>query len=85
MGQDTAKFLNFFISGGASAVSDDFKLLDEGGKKKGRASLIGQKDARKATRKDVSKKTGRTALVAGQSRGILNIASTSGRGTLLGN
>ena len=77
----TAVVLASLIGGGA-AVGASALSKQKGGRQK----LVQTPDARKTTKKDVSKKGARAALVAGtDSQGILTSAPTSGRGTLLNN
>ncbi len=88
MGQITA-ILDQILGKGFQNLSGALDVigLDKPKSKKARgATEIGQTDVKKTTKKDVGKRTARSALLAGgQARGILSPTPTSGRGTLLGN
>ncbi len=71
------------LIGGTAAVASS-SIAAKASKKKG-GIVQGPQDTKKTTRKDVSKKNARSALVVGDSQGVFSSPATSGRGTLLGN
>lgn len=81
MGLAEAIIIGSLISGGGAVIAA--QQTKKGGLKGGQQ--IGQKDARKITKKDITEKGARAALVAGGAIGISSDLLTGGRGTLLGN
>ncbi len=81
----TALIIASLIGGGAAAITAEQNRKSASKAKKGGVSQAGQTDARKVTRKDIAKKSARAALVVGSPKGILSKATTTGRGTILGN
>ena len=71
------------LAGGAAAGASIFATQQS---KKGRkkATPLGT-NVKPTTPRDVTKKSARSAIVAGSPQGILSPSATSGRGTLLGN
>lgn len=78
------------LVGGGVALKQSHDAKKEASKnRKAQAALAGKnKDAKRVTSRDITKKNARSALVVGSPKGILNAedqSATSGRGTLLGN